>query len=111
MKVSSLLKAIDTGWVRKPQGFRIVFEKQTEAGMVVEQVPVEAEAPFDSDVTAWRAAWKLAQAARPGTSEPGEGSWGSIRVVDDQGEPVVYYISNRLEVFNPSPGAEHAQSR
>ncbi len=101
MKVKTLLEIVDDGWVAKPKGFRVLFQKYSEDGVVDELLPDETDNPFDSDVTAWRAAWKLAAASRPDLSAPTEDSYFNIRVVNDQGEPVKYYATNRMEVFNP----------
>ena len=50
--------------------------------------PEEDVAPLDSDVTAWRLAWKLAQAGRPDIDRFKEGDLVNITVVDDQGDRV-----------------------
>lgn len=101
MKVSELLKVVDEGWVQKSKGFRVRFEKMVDSDMVTEYLPSEEEPPFDSDVTAWRAAWKLAQAAEPRENLINEGDCVNICVVDGQGNTIKYYVTNQHEVFNP----------
>jgi hypothetical protein len=95
MKISELLKAVDAGWVRKPEGFRVRFQTRIEGTWVTDTMPGEAESLLDSDVVAWRSAWKLWQAAKSGVGE-----YVNITVVDDRGEPVSYYATGRFEVFN-----------
>jgi hypothetical protein len=63
--------------------------------------PEENTAPLDSDVTAWRLAWKLAQAGRPDTARFKEGDLVNITVVDDQGDRVRSYMTNAFEMYHP----------
>jgi hypothetical protein len=111
MKVSELLKIVAEGWVKKPKGFRVRFQRWTDGRPVTEYLPDETDAPFESDVTAWRAAWKLAQATTPGDSGMEAGDIVNIDVVNDSGEPVRYYATHRFDVFNQretSDGAAEA---
>ena len=101
MKVSDALKVIDDGWVKKPKGFRVHFQKQEVSEWVTEYSPGEQEKPLDSDVVAWRLAWKLAEASKSNMPENAEGALVNIYVVDDLGNPIKYYASNQLDVFNP----------
>jgi hypothetical protein len=96
MKITDALKVIDAGWVRKPKGFRVHFNQQGESGWETGFSPGEKGSPLTSDVVAWRLAWKLAQAAKPDSEE----ALVNIYVVDDLGEPIKYYATNRFEVFN-----------
>ena len=105
MKVSELLKTTDQGWVKKPKGFRVHFQKLTDGGIVTDFVPGEEESGFDSDVVAWRSAWKLFQVSQSDHPECGNGKLVNIYVVDDEGKPVKYYATNQFDVFNPKEGA------
>ncbi|MBR9986083.1 MAG: hypothetical protein KFF68_09245 [Desulfosarcina sp.] len=101
MKIVDGLKLIENGWIRKPKGFRVRFHKQTEAGVEAGLSPPPEAAPLNSDVTAWRYAWKLWQAtsAAAKTGEPG--ALYNITVVDDQDIPFRFYGSGEFETYNP----------
>ena len=62
MKINEALARIDAGWVRKPKGFRVRFDVYVDGCWEADFSPEENAAPLDSDVIAWRLAWKLAQA-------------------------------------------------
>lgn len=100
MEVNKALEVIDEGWVRKPKGFRVHFQKQVNSEWVSEYVPGEEEKPLDSDVVAWRLAWKLSEAKKSEKPEIDDGDLVNIYVVDDLGNPIKYYASNQFEVFN-----------
>jgi hypothetical protein len=100
MKVNEALKLIDEGWVRKQKGFRVHFQKKVNSEWVTEYVPNEEEKPLESDVVAWRLAWKLSAAARSDKTEISEGDIVNIYVVDDVGNPMRYYATNQTKVFN-----------
>jgi hypothetical protein len=100
MKVNEALKVIDEGWLRKPKGFRVHFQKQVDSEWVTEYSPGEKEKALDSDVVAWRLAWKLSEATKPDKTEIKEGDFINIYVVDDLGNPIKHYASNQFEVFN-----------
>jgi len=72
MKISEALKVIDDGWVKKPEGFRVHFQKQEDSEWVTEYSPGEKQKALDSDVVAWRLAWKLAEARKSDTPENDE---------------------------------------
>ncbi len=59
MQIASGLKIIENGWIRKPKGFRVKYQKQTETGIEDGYSPPAEAEPLNSDVTAWRYAWKL----------------------------------------------------
>ena len=99
MKINEALARIDAGWVRKPNGFRVRFDIYTEGRWKTDSSPEEGDAPLDSDVTAWRLAWKLAQAGRPDASRFIDGDLANITVVDDQGDRVRSYMTNAFEVY------------
>jgi hypothetical protein len=86
---------------KKPKGYRVRFEKIVESKPVTEFLPDESAAPFDSDVTAWRGAWKLAQSVEYHAESPEDGAIVNILVVDDQKNPVKNYATNRFEVYHP----------
>jgi len=100
MKVNEALKVIDEGWVRKPKCFRVHFQRQVDFEWVTEYAPGEKEKALDSDVVAWRLAWKLSEAAKPDKTEIKEDELVNIYVVDDLGNSIKYYASNQFEVFN-----------
>jgi hypothetical protein len=62
--------------------------------------PGEKAAPLDSDVTAWRLAWKLAKSTplREGTAQ--EGDLVNICVVDHDNNQIAYYATGEKDVFN-----------
>jgi hypothetical protein len=93
MKINEALARIDAGWVRKPKGFRVRFDVYVDGCWEADFSPEENAAPLDSDVIAWRLAWKLAQA--------NDGSLANITVVDDQGDRVRSYVTNAFEVYHP----------
>ena len=95
MNVNEALKMIDEGWVRKPKGFRVHFQKKVNSEWVTEYVPGEEEKPLESDVVAWRLAWKLSQAGKSNTLEINEGDIINIYVVDDLGNRIKFYGTNQ----------------
>ncbi len=101
MKINDALEIIDAGWVQKPKGFRVHFQKKIGTVVTTDYSPGPDESPLDSDVVAWRLAWKLAQAAKGGAASPGGGELMNIYVVDDDDNPVKYYVTNQLHVFRP----------
>ena len=109
MKIASGLKIIEKGWIRKPKGFRVKYQKQTETGIEDGYSPPTEAEPLNSDVTAWRYAWKLWQATRT-EAETGEpGALYNITVVDDQDKPFRYYSTGEFETYNPVSISEKGQ--
>ena len=102
MKIGQTLKVIDEGWIKKPKGFRVHFQRQRDGQVETEFTPGIDDAPLDSDVAAWRTAWKLQQATFTDNAEFGEGRVVNIYVVDDEGQPVRYYKTNQFKVYNRS---------
>ena len=100
MKIGQALKVIDIGWIKKENGYRVHYQRQTGNEVTTEYTPDLDDAPLDSDVAAWRTAWKLQQATQADNSEFGEGKMINIYVVNDQGEPIRYYKTNALKVYN-----------
>ena len=105
MKISEGLKLIQQGWVRKPLGFRVKFHRQTENGLEEGLSPPAEDAPLNSDVTAWRYAWKLWQATCHASETDPAAALYNITVVDDQGQPFRFYGTGDFETYNPKPAA------
>jgi hypothetical protein len=101
MKINEALARIDAEWVRKPKGFRVRFDVYVDGRWQADCSPEENTAPLDSDVTAWRLAWKLAQAGRPLPPDFRDGDLANITVVDDQGDRVRSYMTNAFEMYHP----------
>lgn len=110
MNIKEFLAVVDKGWVRKPQGFRVHFEKMTPDGPVVDYLPGLDQNLQESDVVAWRLAWKLYQSTQSDDPEFGNGKLVNIYVVDEEGRPVKYYATNRHEIFNPHPREDQADN-
>ncbi len=100
MKTKEALKIIDEGWVKKRKGFRVHFQKMVNSEPITDYVPGEEVKPLDSDVIAWRLAWKLAEATKTDSPEISDGDIFNIYVVDEEGNPITYYATNQAEVFN-----------
>ena len=101
MKIVEAIEVIDKTWVQKPKGFRVRFEKKSDNEWTTDYSPGEDQALLDSDVVAWRLAWKLYQATLSSDPEFGQGSMANIHVVDDAGNRVKYYATGEFDVFNP----------
>jgi hypothetical protein len=101
MKMKEAVKIIDEQWIRKPKGFRVHFQKRVDADLVTDHVPDMEDKPMDSDVVAWRLAWKLAQILEKAEDVKETGVFYNIYVVDDLGDPVDFYGTGRSQVFNP----------
>lgn len=101
MKIVEGLKVIENGWIRKPKGFRVRFQRQTHAGIESVYSPPAEDAPLNSDVTAWRYAWKLWQATRAEAGTEASDIFYNITVVDDQDHPARFYGTGELETYNP----------
>jgi hypothetical protein len=89
--------------VRKPKGFRVRFQTRTDDGWVTDTLPDSHDNPLDSDLVAWRSAWKLWQANRSET-----GAYVNITVVDEQDKPVRSYVTGNYDVYNPRPDVDDA---
>lgn len=100
MKVSEAVKIINEGWVKKRKGFRVHFEKKTGSEFITDYVPGEKEKPLESEVAAWRLAWKLSEATKSNDTEIGEEDLVNIYVVDEQGKPVKFYATDEPKIFN-----------
>lgn len=100
MKVGKGMKLISDGWIQKPKGFRVKYEKRVNSETVVEYSPGQDDAPLDSDVTTWRYAWKLCKATDEASCMDDQEEFFNIRVVDENDTPIVYYATGQKEVFN-----------
>jgi hypothetical protein len=100
MKIADGLKIIENGWIKKPKGFRVSFQRQTESGGEDGLSPPANAAPLNSDVTAWRYAWKLAQSTPLRSDAVQEGDLFNIHVVDQDNQPIRYYATGEKEIFN-----------
>ena len=101
MKVADGLKIIENGWIRKPKGYRVRFHQQTDTGIEMVYSPPQEDAPLNSDVTAWRYAWKLWQATLKAAEKEAPGAMYNITVVDDQDNLVLSYATGKSEIYNP----------
>jgi len=101
MEITEGLKIIDAGWVQKPKGFRVKYQKLVDGQLVTELSPPEGKAGLDSDVVAWRYAWKLFRATCSEASGVQADELVNIHVVTDANEKVMYYATNEFDVFNP----------
>lgn len=100
MKIGKALEVIDVGWVKKDKGYRVRYQRQTDGGVETEYTPGLDDAPLDSDVSAWRTAWKLVQATQSDNITFGEGQMINVTVVNDQGDQIRYYKTNDFIVYN-----------
>ena len=103
MKIVEGLNIIEKGWIRKPTGFRVRFDKKIESGYEVGYSPPQEASPLTSDVTAWRYAWKLGQATRTEAAAGDPGAIYNIVVVDTDDQPIRFYATGKLETYNPLP--------
>jgi len=101
MEITAGLKIIDAGWVQKPKGFRVKYQKVVEGQLVTELSPPENKAGLHSDVVAWRYAWKLYMATRSAEDGIQDGELVNIHVVTDTNEKVKYYATDEFDEFNP----------
>jgi len=106
MKIVDGMKIIEAGWIRKPAGFRVRYQKQTENGMAAGYSPPLDESPLNSDVTAWRYAWKLREATRAEAETGTPEALYNITVVDDQGNLCRFYKTGEFETYNPKNPTE-----
>lgn len=100
MKIVQGMALIKEKWVVKPQGFRVRFQKLKDGGLVTEYSPDLSETLLDSDVVAWRYAWKLWVSTRKDTSGIAADELVNITVVDEKDRPVKYYATNRFHIYN-----------
>ena len=102
MQIANGLKIIENGWIRKPKGYRVKYQKQMETGIEDGYSPPLEAKLLNSDVTAWRYAWKLWQATRSEAETGAPGALYNITVVDDRGKPFRFYGTGDFETYNPA---------
>lgn len=95
------MEIIDKGWLKKPKGFRVHFQKIVDSEPVTDYVPDMEDKPLASDVVAWRLAWKLSESTQSEDPAIKDGDMVNIYVVDDDGEPVIFYGTGRAERYRP----------
>jgi len=91
MELKEAMKIIGAGWVQRPKGFRVRFERRQGDQWVSDSFPSEEEALLTSDVMAWELARRFAQAAEKNATGGAERDMTGITVVDDKGNPVKFY--------------------
>ena len=101
MKQADLLKPGDQAWIRKRKGFRVRSWQLVEEVRTEVLMPSESELPMDSELAAWRVAFKLSQNAD--VTADGLPVFINITVVDDLGEPISYYVTGQIQIFNEGP--------
>ena len=100
MKLAAGMKLIEEQWIVKPKQFRVKYQQLEDSELVTHYSPGMETAGLDSDVTTWRYAWKLFDATRTDDPEIQEGEFVNICVVDDQDNPITYYVTGEKEIFN-----------
>jgi hypothetical protein len=100
MDIAAGMKIIKEKWITKPLGFRVRFQKKIDDTLVTEYTPDISDNLLDSDVVAWRYAWKLWVSTKSDTADIMEGEFVNITVVDDKDTPVKYYASNQVTTYN-----------
>jgi hypothetical protein len=101
MDLKEAMQMIGKGWIQRPKGFRVRFERRQGEQWVSDSFPSEGETLLTSDVMAWELARRFAEATRKGATSEAEGAITSITVVDDKGSPVTFYGTNAIRVLNP----------
>ena len=100
MKLAAGMKLVEEQWIVKPNQFRVKYQQLVNSELVTQYSPGMDNAGLDSDVTTWRYAWKLFKATRTDAPEIQEGEFVNICVVDDQDNPITYYVTGEKEIFN-----------
>jgi len=101
MKIAQGMALIGEKWVAKPKEFRVQYQKLKSSELVTEYTPGLEDAGLDSDVTAWRYAWKLHMSTRSESRKVQADELINIRVVDECNNPVAYYVTGENQIFNP----------
>jgi hypothetical protein len=100
MKLAAGMKLIEEQWIVKPKQFRVKYQQLVDSELLTLYSPEMNTAGLDSDVTTWRYAWKLFKATRTDAPEIQEGEFVNICVVDEQDNPIKYYVTGEKEIFN-----------
>ena len=107
MKLSESLNLIDKRWVKKRKGYRVQFQTLVKGEVITDYVPSLEEKLLDSDIVAWRLAWKLARCKMDDEAETIDQDPFNIYVVDDEGNQINYYATNKPTVFKPRDISTH----
>ena len=100
MNSKQAYKIIDAGWAKKRSGYRVQFQHKVEGKIVTDYFPDLDDGPWLSEVAIWRMAWRLAESRQSEPPDVDAGDLVNITVIDLEGNPVTYYATNQLEVFN-----------
>jgi hypothetical protein len=100
MRIKEAMKRIDEGWVRRHKGYRVQFQTKVDSEWVTDHFPDLKEKALTSDVSTWELARRFSEAARNKGDETGELEMINIHVVDDLGNPVRFYGTNELMIYN-----------
>jgi hypothetical protein len=100
MNIKEVYKIVDESRANKRTGYRIQFQQQVDSEILTITVPDLDKECWESDVATWRLAWRLAESRQSYPPDINGGDSVNITVVDDEGNPVKYYATNQLEVFN-----------
>jgi hypothetical protein len=100
MDTKEAMKIIDEGWVRKRKGYRIHFQTEANSEFITDYTPGTEKKALDSDVLAWRLAWKLSRVTKSDATGSSDGGFVNIYVVDELGEPVNHYATGQPKVYN-----------
>jgi hypothetical protein len=95
------MKIIDGGWVRRLKGFRVHFQKHIDSEWVTDYFPGEEDKPLTSEISAWELARRFAEATKSNGPEIAESDSFNIYIVDDLGNPVLFYGTNEPKILNP----------
>jgi len=79
----------------------VKYQKLVDGQLATEVSPPEEKAGLDSDVVAWRYAWKLFMATRSAEEGIQADELVNIHVVDDADQKVKYYATGGFDMFNP----------
>ncbi len=78
--------------------------KMVNSELVTEYTPGLEEPGLDSDVTAWRYAWKLHVSTKTESREIQAEELINIRVVDELNTPVIYYVTGKKKYLIQNSG-------
>ena len=106
MDLKEAMQRIGAGWIQRPKGFRVRFERRQGDQWIPDSFPSEGETLFNSDVMAWELARRFAEATGKMTPEESEGDISEITVVDHTGAPVKFYGTDSIRVLNPRAKAQ-----
>ena len=74
--------------------------KEIELRLTTDYFPDEKQKPLSSEISAWELARRFAIIEHPHSKETGQGDIANVFVVDDLFNPVPFYGTNELKVFN-----------